>query len=375
MYVVGFMFSLSAAIPTYINSSYLSSFIDEKLVGIIYAAASIIAIAAFIEMPAIVRRFGTMRCALVLIAVELASVGALSMGIDYLSVIAAFMLNFVAIALLNFVFDVILESSSPNSKTGRIRGAFLTVGNVAWLVSPLIASKLIGDGTNYTSIYAVSGALLIPVTALIFMAFRSFKDPEESRTPFLKSFAEIWADRNIKGVLLLHILLQFFYAWMIIYTPIYLLEVVGFDWSEIGVIFTIMLVPFVLLEAPLGRLADRNGEKLVMGIGFAIMGISTCLIPFITDHNIAIWAAILFMTRVGAAMVEVMTDTYFFKKVDASKTNIISFFRTARPLAYVIGPIAATILFIAVDMRGLFIFLGLLMFYGLRYSMAIEDIK
>jgi MFS family permease len=136
-----------------------------------------------------------------------------------------------------------------------------------------------------------------------------------------------------------------------------------------------MLIPFVVLEIPLGKLADRNGEKNALSMGFAIMALSMGLIAIMTDHNPYIWAAVLFLSRVGAATVEVMADTYFFKKVNATKTHLISFSRMARPIAYVVSPIVATILFMAFDMRGLFIFLGFLMLYGLRYTFAIRDVK
>jgi hypothetical protein len=51
LYVIGFIFNLGYALPAYINSSFLSTIISEKLVGIIYTASSILAIAAFIEAP------------------------------------------------------------------------------------------------------------------------------------------------------------------------------------------------------------------------------------------------------------------------------------------------------------------------------------
>lgn len=384
MYAIAFAFSLSSALPAYIGSSFLKKVFEtighvdntESLISIVYTASSILAIAAFIEMPSLIRRFGNFRITIGLLLLEMLSLaGIIVPGTsNTMAIVSAFILNFVSISLINFSLDIFLESFSSNNKTGKIRGTFLTVANLAWLISPILGSYILGD-EMFTHIYVTSGLLLIPVIGLVVANLHQTKEPEYTRIPFWRSFGEIWADRNVKGILLIQFLLQFFYCWMIIYTPIYLHETIKFDWTTIGYIFTVMLLPFVLLESFLGRLADKNGEKIILSIGFFIMSLSVMCIAFVTDHNPFMWGAVLFMTRVGAAMVEVMTDTYFFKKIDASKTHIISFFRTARPLAYVVGPIIATLLFIVFDMKGLFIFLSLLMFYGLRYSLSIEDIK
>ncbi len=374
MYIVGFIASLSYALPTYINSTYLSTFISPALVGILYTASSILAIAAFVEMPAMLKRFGNYRMAIAILCLELLSLAGLAVEQGTIAVISAFILNFVSIALINLCFDIFLEEFSPNSKTGKIRGIYLTIVNIAWLISPLLSAQILG-ADNYSNLYAVSGLLIIPVIAMVFFYLGGSKEPEFSKLPFWKSFGEVWADRNVKGILFLQFLLQIFYAWMIIYMPIYLHTTIGFDWTTIGIIFTVMLLPFVLLDAPLGYLADKNGEKKMLGLGFFIIGAATLSIVFVTDHNPVIWAIVLFMTRVGAAIIEIMTETYFFKKVDATKTHFITFSRMMRPFAYILSPVLATILFTVFDMKGLFIFLGLLMFYGLRYSFAIDDVK
>lgn len=373
MYAIGFVFNLGYAIPTYVNSTFLAEYTNEKLVGIIYTASSILAIAMFIEMPGILKRFGNFKTTLSLLFLQFFSLAGLAVGDQALGIISAFMLNFVSISLTNFTLDVFLESFSSNTKTGRIRGTFLTVVNIAWISSPLLASRILGDSV-FSNIYATSGMLLLPVIALVLFGLNKVKEPVYTRLPFWKSFGEVWADRNIKAILLIQFLLQFFYAWMIIYMPIYLHHTVGFAWSTIGIIFTFMLLPFVLLEGPLGRLADKNGEKRILSLGFIILGISTISIAFVTDHNPVIWTIVLFCTRIGAATVEVMAETYFFKKVDATRTNLISFSRMMRPFAYILSPIVATLLFTVFDIKGLFVFLGFLMFYGLRYTTAIEDV-
>ncbi len=372
IYVLGFLFSLSQAIPTYINSSFLAQFISENFVGIIYTASSIMAIAVFIEIPWALRRFGNLKVSLGLLVLSLLGMFGMIAGSGVLSIIAAFIMNFVAVALIGLSIDIFLEHFSTDSKTGDIRGKFLTACNSAWLFAPIISSYLLGESA-FANVYIVSSLLLIPVIILITTQLRDFKDPIYKRLPFWKSLGEIWSDRDIKGILMAQFLLQFFYAWMIIYTPIYLHETVGFEWSTIGIIFSIMLLPFVLLDGVLGKFGDRHGEKKMLTWGFIIMGVATGCIAFVTDHNAVLWTIILFLSRVGAATVEIMIETYFFKKVDASKAHLISFVRMMRPFAYVIGPIVASILFLVFDMKGLFIFLGLLMIYGVRYSLSIKD--
>lgn len=378
MYVIGFVFNLSYAIPTYVNSSFLAQFTSDSLVGIIYTASSILAIMTFVEMSNLLRKFGNLRVTISLLCLALLSLVGLATGTHTLAIMASFMLNFVTIALINFTLDIFLEEFSPNSRTGGIRGTFFSVVNTAWLIAPLIASAILGNRSVihlYSNMYIVAAMLIVPVIFLVFFGLRGIKDPLYTRVPFWKSFGEIWADRDIKRVLFIEFLLQFFYAWMIIYAPLYLHDVIGFDWPTIGIIFTIMLLPFPILGEVLGKLADKHGEKKAISIGFIIIAISTISIAFVTDHNPVVWAVILFMTRVGSATVDVMADIYFFKHVDASKSNVISFARMSRPLAYIVSPVIATILFTVLDMKGLFIFLGILMFYGLRYTLTLKDTR
>ncbi|HVT75002.1 MAG TPA: MFS transporter [Candidatus Paceibacterota bacterium] len=374
MYVIGFVFNLSYALPTYVNSSFLAKFTGDGLVGIIYAASSIIAIMAFVEMSEALRRFGNLKTTIGLLFMGILSLAGMATGQTALVIVSSFILNFVAIALMNFTLDIFLEQFSSDARTGKIRGTFFTVANAAWLIAPLVTSATLKDNI-YGNLYALAGLLLIPVLILAFFGLRDVKDPVYSRLPFWKGFALVWADRNIKGILFLSFLLQFFYAWMVIYTPIYLHETVGFDWTEIGFIFTFMLVPFVVVGAPLGRIADRHGEKKVLTAAFILMGVATTLIGFVTDHNAVIWALILFFTRLGAASAEVMIDIYFFKQVNAANVNIIGFARMIRPLAYIVSPVIATILFLGFDIKGLFVFLGLLMLYGLRYTYTLKETR
>jgi len=161
---------------------------------------------------------------------------------------------------------------------------------------------------------------------------------------------------------------------MVIYAPIYLHEVIGFSWPQIGILLAIALVPYIIFQWPLGRIADTKvGEKELLSLGFVIMALSTAMMSFITVAHMIIWMILLFLTRVGASMVEIMSETYFFKKIDGQNVNLLGFYRTLRPLAYVLSPVVASLFLAVIDVRFLFVILGAIMLGALFYSNTITD--
>lgn len=375
LYVLIFIFSFSSSIPAYINSSFLTSMTNGNLVGIIYSVGSVLSLTALISVPRFLKRYGNYKVTVfIAIAYFLDLLGLAFIPNTYL-VIFCFVISGSMATIIYFNLDVFLEHNSSDAKTGRIRSVYLTCLNFAWVLSPWLAGIII-DEFSYRKIYLFVSLLIIPIILIISSSLKNFKDPEYKTFDVLETIKSVNTDKNIKNIWTSSLLLQIFYSWMIIYTPIYLNQYIGFSWGTIGIIFSIMLLPFVIIEIPIGYIADKIlGEKEILTVGFIIMGIFTAIIPLITSRNFLLWALILFMTRIGAAMVEVMNDTYFFKKVTDKNLNLINLYRTVTPLAYIISPIIATIIILFVPFTSIFYVLGLLMIFSLRYSLAIVDTK
>jgi MFS family permease len=150
---------------------------------------------------------------------------------------------------------------------------------------------------------------------------------------------------------------------------------VGLAWSEIGIVFTIMLVPFVLIQYPAGLLADKKyGEKEMLFIGVVIMIIALVFMLFVHTDSFVFWAVVLFASRVGAALFEAMQDSYFYKQINENDISIINFFRSTRAVAYIIS--AATVgvmLGVTTDLRGVFVILICVMIIGLYPIIVLKD--
>jgi Na+/melibiose symporter-like transporter len=224
-------------------------------------------------------------------------------------------------------------------------------------------------------VYLLSFLFLIPSFLVIFHGLKNIKERIPSLSSMLKRTKLFFSNKNLRNIFIATLLLQIFYSWMVIYTPLYLRDI-GFNWSTIGVMFTIMLLPFVLFELPLGALADKQlGEKEILIFGFIITGVSTALMSFIGVNSFLLWTIVLFLTRTGASFIEVMTETYFFKHVKGNDIDAIGIFRLTRPLSFIIGPLIATITLLLVPQRFIFLVLAFIMLLGLIPASRIEDTK
>lgn len=376
IYIATFLAAFHVFMMTYIHSSFLSQFISEKSVGILFAIGSLSSIAAFIVIPIILSRFGNYLTLIVLTIIEIFILLGLAFVKEASIILPLFVAHWVVFQMMFLNMDVFFESSQKKeTDTGSKRGVVMTIINSSLIVSILIVGFILKDN-EFWRVYLTSVGILIPFLILILFKFREFKDPVYENFKFINTIKRVRKNKAIKNIFTAQLFLKFFYSWMVVYMPIYLHDHIGFDWPTISIIFTIMLLPFILFEIPAGKAADKWwGEKELLSIGFVVMALFTIAIPFISIPSFILWAVILFFTRIGASMVEITTESYFFKHVQGDDADIISFFRMTRPFAYIAGPIAAIIALQFLPFQYIFLVLGIIMLFGLKYSFALKDTR
>ncbi|KND48161.1 MAG: hypothetical protein AB201_01010 [Parcubacteria bacterium C7867-006] len=367
--------SFHYALIIYINSSFLSTLFSETQVSALYIISSAGSTILLINASKILEKIGVYKFIILSLIIEIISTAGLALSDSAFYVSLWFIIHTVTISLILFNMDVLIESiEEDKTKVGSIRATYLTLTNITIVIAPFCLSWIIMDHI-FTNVYLISCLSILPVYFLI-KKFRDIKSTEIHHIRLKETASEYIKNKNLYNILISQFLLQLFYAFMIIYTPIYLETVIGFSWAEIGIIFTIMLLPFILFEVPLGELSDdKYGEKEFLTIGFIVMGLATLFISFITAQIFWMWATILFITRIGASFVEVSVESYFFKQVDKEKTDVISFFRIARPISFIVAPILATIILQFIPFQYLFIFIGTTMILGAHYSLSLVDTR
>ncbi len=372
IFLLGFLFSLHLAVISYFNSSFLSSFYPEKNISLIYIISSVLSLVILFFIPSILKRIGEYK--FLLLVSGLSALSLLSLAILKIPafVVGIFIFYFALSYLIIFALDELLEIFSRNSSTGRVRGLYLTFVNSAWVISQAFSGKILSSH-SFTTLYFIAFAIVLIFTFVAFWSFRNLEDPKYDKILGWQSFKSFFANSNLARAYKINFLLQFFYVWMVIYTPIYLYSHLGFGWEEVGAIFMIMLLPFVLIQFPLGRYSDKVGERKMLMLGFLVASLATLSLFFIQKHEIWIWALMLFSTRIGAATIEVMSDVYFFRHIEKENDQFIAVYRNTAPVAYVLAPLVAFIAFYFIpSFNFIFLILGTLMLYGIYLSSTIE---
>ncbi len=366
IYLCSLLMSFHYGLVLYVNSSFLETFFSQIEVAFLFGLGAVLFLTLLLSSE-LLTQIGAKRIFFIFILVEALAITILSSANSPTLIALGFVLMQGSIGFLTYLLDVFLEREvKDEGTTGEVRGIFLTSASIAIILAP-IATGFILSGGSFRSVYFASLMVLIPV---LFLQFG--KAIEKHSLP--KIHEKIPSSLRL-GVFLSFIL-QFFYGWMIAWSPIYLNQIIGFSWQEIGLIFSIMLLPFALFELPLGELEDKMfGEKEIMAGGFLIAGFATVSISLITSASFVAWALILFLTRTGASAIEISTESYFFKHVSGGDTEVIGVFRLARPLALIMGPIIGAFSIKLLGFQQSFIVLGAILIASVFLALRLKDTK
>ncbi len=349
----------------YVNSSFLGKFVDNKVVDLLYIGGALLNILFFILSPRLLGRFELKTMTLGIIVLEFLTLFILSRAESALSVVIFFIIQQGIGSLIVYCLDIYLEAEMPNEKnTGSKRAVYLTAMNISLIASFFLVSLLASDN-SFSIIYLISAMMLLPIIFIVGVRLTR-RIPRSPYVSVRSALAFISKDFDILRILFGNFILQIFYSVMVIYLPILLHKVIGFAWSQVGLILIIMILPFIIFEIPVGRMIDRKtGEKEFLFLGFIIMAAACFTIPFLHEQIFWLWAMLLFISRIGASLVEIASESYFFKKVTERHESVVSLFRMTQSLAYVVSPLIAIPALLYFPPSSLFDLLGGICLLGL----------
>ncbi|EKD46707.1 MAG: Multidrug-efflux transporter, partial [uncultured bacterium] len=265
-------------------------------------------------------------------------------------------------------------SYSEDKKSGRIRGLHLMIISAGFMLGPILSTRIL-EKYDYSGLFILSMLISMVIFIIGLIGLRGGNNHFNGNITIQDLVKKIFINKNLMRIYWVSFVLEFFYALMTVYTPLYLLDL-GMSWTQIGVIFTIMLIPFIVVNYPVGLIADKKlGEKEMIIFALFVMAFSTLSIFFVTSTSVMVWGVVLLLTRIGAAMIETLRDSYFYKRIDGEDMDIISFFRTSRSVAYIAATAVSAMLLVVFPVKAMFIFLALVILLALYPAFTLVDNK
>lgn len=376
--VGNFFFSIFSALVTITLLPFLATFMPSAYTGLVVSGSAVIAIVLFPFLPQFVARYGAQQIALILVLAEIVVLVALAAAPG---VIIAVLLVAFTIAMqpfLSYGFDLLLEATTVSNGTeGEMHALFRTAWSIAALAAPLLLGALLVTSDSYSRVFIAASGMLVPI-AILFVVGRLPQGPVPRLAHLKETFFKVLRNRDLAAVICANLLLYLFYVWMPLYSPVYLHDVLGIGWSSLGWIFSLTLIPYVVIEYPAGWLADHYlGDKELMFFGFLVAGGGLAALSFFTSTTaLIVIAAILVASRVGAALVESMVDGHFFRGLEKRDISSVSVYRSVWPLSYLLGPLVGSIILLSSNYGVFFLTTGgIIMVLGTITTLFIKDFK
>ncbi|MCL2369073.1 MAG: MFS transporter [Alphaproteobacteria bacterium] len=272
--------------------------------------------------------------------------------------------TFITIDLVSGAFQVMLGLLVPlfmadfahgvgMEKLNARRWFFVNLGA---LTAPIIALSVASEFGIRTPFFLSA--------ALYFMALFVFTKMRIKQQT--KKFTTIRARRTLKSVWINIILFfrrkSFIRAYIVmfsdfslvvirtIYVPIMVVQnnttLFGLSIEQtLGVLITLMIIPYIVLAQPAGRLAKKYGKKIILSTAFLIYGMFALWASFADGYTLL---AIFVLWHLAGAFIEPMRDLPFFDAAKkAERIRFMGIYRTATSTSRIIVPMLAAALIFA----------------------------
>lgn len=370
---LGFLFGFSVAIIGYLSSKYFSDALGTDNIGYLFTISFVIILLVLLNLHKLLMYIGRGRTLMIALVLQIAVLFALVLAQVSLLGVILMMIYYILYAVIWVMYDIVLEAYSTDDESGRIRGLFLSVMGLGVLCGPLYATNVL-DQWGFAALFLTSLILYIAMFIIVITSLNHIQGHVRKRhIPIIETMRKVMRKEELRNIYLLSLVLRYFYATMTIFMPLYLLNL-GFSLPQIGWMFTIMLLPFILFEYPVGVIADKkSGEKGILVIGLIIMAIASIWIVLTNSTDIYVWTAILFVSRIGAALVEPMQDAYFYRQIDGSNVALINFFRSSRAVAYIASTGIATVITYFYGLESVFVAMAMIVIIGIYPATTLKD--
>ena len=372
--VVAMLNSFGIASFDSIASIYLNTFFNNlAIIGMISSVMSFLSFLFYAFSTPIIVRFAEKRVWLIssIIMCSAYIIYSISSNIYLILVLMAILLF--SVSLQTQSLGIIVRDITKKSELNKAQGLLYALINVGWLIGPLIAA-FIAENSGFKSVFILCSAF----TYIAMIRFISIKidniphgtENEGSVRDAINAFFGYFKDINRVKAYFLKGGITLYWSLIYLYMPLFIADKLGLKW--VGIFLFAIALPLVILEYPIGKVADKYGGRKIIMFGFFVLSFCSLLAFVFID----IWYAMIFFVfaSFGAAFLEGTTEAYFFTITDQKEEEkYYGPFQTSAKTLGILAKLAAALVLFFFPEHVLYLFISCLMFFMILVAGTIKD--
>ncbi len=249
---------------------------------------------------------------------------------------------------------------------GKTEGVYFSVYNIGYLLGPLFGG-LLASAYSFGTVFMIVAVPQFLISLLLFMI--PLKEKQIQYKHEFKLF-DYFKNRELRKLYLITFGLVAWWAMLYTYIPLFA-NTSGFTEKVIGYALFASVIPLIILEVPIGKLADMYGFRKYISLGFLIMAVITAFAYFATPLYAII---IIVIATLGAAFIEPLIEAYFFEEVRTKEKqeSLYPMYKTSTEVSHMMAPLVYSTILIYFDFRGLFLFVSLFMLFFALFALRLK---
>ena len=249
-----------------------------------------------------------------------------------------------ALTISNILLPLFISDFSKGIGMEKLNARYLLWVNIGALIAPMFAMSIVSFfGGNYRMPLLAAG--LVYFSGLLF--FKHFgivqQDKVVRRVNMRRTVRalRITAMQFFKkdGMTRAYIVNFGYYAlraMRLLYVPIVVIEN-GFSSETLGIVLSLGILPYIIIESFIGRLIKRYGVKMWLTLGFISFAVFSMLAVFVSGYALL---AIFVLWQISGAFMEACHDLLFFNDMPKPlQSRYYGVFRTSVNFPSIVVPI------------------------------------
>lgn len=367
--------ALSGALLSPIISLYIKQFVKiDFLVSLIITCSYLFGVISLIYGSVIIEKLQK-RKTMIISLIAYSVVLLLFAGNESSSgMILFFVIYTFLFTLLQLNISLYIDHFSNKKNLATNFGKNGVLGNIGWIVGPILGGLLAAQ-LSFIEVFLLSS--LFAFLALIIFVF---SEPPEHLT-HKNLHHHIHIRQNVVGFFKNSFLRKMYInslGFNIMYGSMFLAPLffreLGADITLIGFFTGFIALPWIILELPIGKIADKkHNEKRMFTFGYMLLLVA--LIGFGLSKNYYLAFAFLFFTSVATSFIEQTIFPLFYRYVPEKAIPISSVFLTHYGFGLFIGTLLPTIALTIMGLGTYYVLLGIFMIFFIINSLRLQPEK